>query len=403
MALDGASGAGGADRSNGGGSDHGGSGGVDRGTEDRVSAAMEQARSSRSDDGSRSGPAPGAGKGSMDGGDDAAVTEARASQERLEAQGQVARRGYEDRQARQAEAVREAAGASQIAGAIAAGMERTAAERAAGLQPEGVQVAQATGTMTDALPDASSELGGQIVEGALDAARLVGRGVRAASPVGAFVTGLGIGPVANGEMPPETEAQMRARMSVVDPDLLGPNHTGTRPPADPGLGQPTVTLPVDSGLTGSQTMGGVAPAPALPGIVSTPVADPDLLGDGVVTMADPNNEQAMQAEQDAYDRLREAFPDAEIRRGVVYYRPDGTEATEVDIFVDDVPVEVTIGRGKDKQRQAGETIDAVGSPSVLMGPRVGGTVERNLREQYGVVTVRTLDDLVNVVRGRMEP
>ena len=142
----------------------GGSGGVDRGTEDRVSAAMEQARSSRSDsddnDGGRgagassssSSASPGAGEGSMDaaagaqgaGRDEAAeraqtdrrtearrdadrrdavAAEARASQERLAAQGQAARRSYEAREAARATV---AAGPAEVAPAEVAA-PRTAA------------------------------------------------------------------------------------------------------------------------------------------------------------------------------------------------------------------------------------------------------------------------------------
>lgn len=100
---------------------------------------------------------------------DAAAAEARAGQERLEAQGRAARRAHEAKQAGRAELAREArTGApsassvppSPATAAIVAGMERSAAERGAGLALEGVQLAQAAGTMTgggtmtDAVPGA---------------------------------------------------------------------------------------------------------------------------------------------------------------------------------------------------------------------------------------------------------
>ena len=145
MALDGASGAGGADTS--GAAGRGGSNsGVGKAAEDRVSAAMEQARASRSDSGDdgrgggsrgsggpdgsdrgSGGASPGAGAASASARDasrdeaaaraeadrqadarrgadrteaaakDAAASEARASQARLEAEGQAAKRSYEAR------------------------------------------------------------------------------------------------------------------------------------------------------------------------------------------------------------------------------------------------------------------------------------------------------------------
>lgn len=172
-----------------------------------------------------------------------------------------------------------------------------------------------------------------------------------------------------GELPGFTPARIEQWLETYPIEELGlPNNTGSPIPGDP----------TDN-------------------IISTPI--PDETGPNVVTMADPNNQRAADLEERTFDRIQDEFPDADIERNREYLRENGELDGEVDTLVNGIPVEVTIGVGRDKLRQAREIERLTGEAPIIYGPRVRGTVERNLRRE-GYELVRDLDSLIEALRSR---
>ena len=174
--------------------------------------------------------------------------------------------------------------------------------------------------------------------------------------------------------------------SSAAPVFSFPNHTGRAPD------ETLADLPLDTG----------SPAPAPPhwsdGLLADPV--PETEGPGVVTM-DPNNPRAVRAQQQAADRMREAFPDSVVVEETRFPPMDGFEQGDIDIIVSGVPVEVTSGGGGKKVKQLPKIENATGEPPIVYAPDIGGTVERNLTRD-GYTVVRDLDALEAAVRKRMK-
>lgn len=172
-----------------------------------------------------------------------------------------------------------------------------------------------------------------------------------------------------GQLPGFTPERIEAWLESYPADDLGlPNNTGSPIPDDP---------------TGN--------------IVSTPI--PEATGPNVVVMAEPNNERAAALEERTFDRIRDAFPQADVERSREYLRDNGQVEREVDILVNGIPVEVTIGRGIGKLKQAKGIEEVVGEAPIIYGPNIRSTVERNLRRE-GYQLVRDLDGLVEALRSR---
>lgn len=132
-------------------------------------------------------------------------------------------------------------------------------------------------------------------------------------------------------------------------------------------------------------------------VISTPI--PEDAGPNVVTMADPNNERATDLEDSAFNGIREAFPEANIERNREYLKANGELDGEVDTLINGIPVEVTIGNGRNKLEQSQKIERLTGKAPIIYGPNIRGTVERNLRQE-GYVLVRDLDSLIDALRDR---
>ncbi|MBO9468458.1 minor capsid protein [Tropicibacter sp. R15_0] len=172
-----------------------------------------------------------------------------------------------------------------------------------------------------------------------------------------------------GQLPGFTPERIEQWLETYPIEDLGlPNHTGSPIPGDP----------TDN-------------------IISTPI--PEETGPNIVAMADPNNSRATALEESTFERIKEAFPRADIERNREYRRENGELDGEVDTLVNGIPVEVTIGVGGDKLRQAKDIERLTGEAPIIYGPRVRGTVERNLRRE-GYDLVRDLDSLIEALRNR---
>jgi hypothetical protein len=157
-----------------------------------------------------------------------------------------------------------------------------------------------------------------------------------------------------------------------------------------------VSTPDQSGdLRDLTRPGGFTSAAPLPNVLSTPMPSHTL--PNIVTMADPNDTRAIAAQDRAHEHLSQAFPEAVIVTNREYCNANGQVIGEIDLTLDGIPIEVTVGRGKGNLEQVSRIEALTGTAPVVYGERLSPTVERNLRDN-GVSVATSLEELEAILR-----